>query len=404
MLLVPDVDAQPTYDAARRGRSRGAAGLGARRRPVRRLAGRHGARRRARAVVGAAERRAGGLARRAAARSTRRTRTATRCGRTTTRQMSANGAASSRRSPPTRSCRVTPRRPNTLAGSAIEAVDRVGGAASRCSRSSRTSAAYTDGTAKLLFDAMLATPGAAARPRRCRAEAPAAAALRAHLRPAHRARRGRAELGGRPALEVLVRPARRRAALPLVARAVLRRPVRELGRATDSRNRHSWPIFMPGHRMIGRLATFDSSRVMCPLKPGSMKPAVEWVSRPEPAQARLALPAGRPGRRAASRPRASSRARTRPGAARTGRRSFGSTSAVSSSCWMAGSMWVYCELLKTRKKRSRRTSMLRGLHEFGVPRIEHQPAGVDLGPDVAIGQQHGGRLSRVVDWLCPLNQ
>ena len=37
---------------------------------------------------------------------------------------------------------------------------------------------------------------------------------------------------------------------------------------------------MPGHRVIGRLATFDSSKVMRPLKPGSMNPAVEWVSRP----------------------------------------------------------------------------------------------------------------------------
>jgi hypothetical protein len=43
---------------------------------------------------------------------------------------------------------------------------------------------------------------------------------------------------------------------------------------------HSWPIFMPGQSVIGRFATFDSSRVMCPEKPGSTKPAVEWVSSP----------------------------------------------------------------------------------------------------------------------------
>src|ERR1051325_4027690 len=37
---------------------------------------------------------------------------------------------------------------------------------------------------------------------------------------------------------------------------------------------------MPGHSLIGRVATFDSSSVTWPEKPGSMKPAVEWVSRP----------------------------------------------------------------------------------------------------------------------------
>ncbi len=32
--------------------------------------------------------------------------------------------------------------------------------------------------------------------------------------------------------------------------------------------------------MIGRFATFDSSSVTWPSQPGSMKPAVEWMSRP----------------------------------------------------------------------------------------------------------------------------
>jgi hypothetical protein len=35
---------------------------------------------------------------------------------------------------------------------------------------------------------------------------------------------------------------------------------------------------MPGHRTIGRLATLDNSSVMCPVNPGSTKPAVECVS------------------------------------------------------------------------------------------------------------------------------
>ena len=41
-----------------------------------------------------------------------------------------------------------------------------------------------------------------------------------------------------------------------------------------------WPIFMPGYRVIGRLATFDSSSVAWPWNPGSMKPAVEWMRSP----------------------------------------------------------------------------------------------------------------------------
>src|ERR1041384_8146618 len=42
----------------------------------------------------------------------------------------------------------------------------------------------------------------------------------------------------------------------------------------------SWPIFMPGQSLIGRVATVDSSSVTWPEKPGSMKPAVAWGSQP----------------------------------------------------------------------------------------------------------------------------
>ena len=50
---------------------------------------------------------------------------------------------------------------------------------------------------------------------------------------------------------------------------------------------------MPGQSVIGRFATLDSSSVMCPLKPGSMNPAVECVSSPSRPRDRLALePAG----------------------------------------------------------------------------------------------------------------
>lgn len=42
----------------------------------------------------------------------------------------------------------------------------------------------------------------------------------------------------------------------------------------------SCPIFIPGQSLIGSVAALESSSVTCPLNPGSMKPAVEWVSRP----------------------------------------------------------------------------------------------------------------------------
>ena len=38
---------------------------------------------------------------------------------------------------------------------------------------------------------------------------------------------------------------------------------------------------MPGKSFTGRLATLESSKVMWPEKPGSIKPAVEWVSKPK---------------------------------------------------------------------------------------------------------------------------
>ena len=41
--------------------------------------------------------------------------------------------------------------------------------------------------------------------------------------------------------------------------------------------------------MIGRLATFDSSSVTCPSNPGSMNPAVEWISSPSLPERRLSL-------------------------------------------------------------------------------------------------------------------
>src|SRR5215472_8661210 len=64
------------------------------------------------------------------------------------------------------------------------------------------------------------------------------------------------------------------------------------------RKRHSWPIFIPGQSLIGRVATLDSSSVTCPEKPGSIHPAVECVSSPRrPSEL---LPSKRPARSSGS--------------------------------------------------------------------------------------------------------
>src|SRR4051794_28345672 len=116
---------------------------------------------------------------------------------------------------------------------------------------------------------------------------------------------------------------------------------------------------MPGHSLIGRVATFDSSSVTWPEKPGSMKPAVEWVSRPRRPSEDL------PSRRAAM---SSGRVMTSyvepstnsPGCRMNGSLSSGSTRRVSSGWSSAGSMCGYRWFSKTRNSRSRRRSTLDG--------------------------------------------
>ena len=55
-------------------------------------------------------------------------------------------------------------------------------------------------------------------------------------------------------------------------------------------------------------------------------------------------------------------------------------------------MTRYLWLSKSRKNLSSRTSMLLGWIIVGVPRVQADPSGLDLGPDVAVGEQHGVRV------------
>src|SRR5581483_5468317 len=111
--------------------------------------------------------------------------------------------------------------------------------------------------------------------------------------------------------------------------------------------------------VIGRLATFDSSSVTWPSQPGSMKPAVEWISRPSrPSEL---FPSSRATRSSGSRTRSSVEPSTNsPGWRTNGCSPSTSTSSVSSACSTFTSMNGQRLLWKTRKKRSTRTSTLDG--------------------------------------------
>ena len=77
-------------------------------------------------------------------------------------QLSANGAAVVASFPDHPFVSGYAEKPDTLAGSAIEAVDRVGDGSVTVFSVEPNFRAYTDGTTKLLRDAMLATPTAPA--------------------------------------------------------------------------------------------------------------------------------------------------------------------------------------------------------------------------------------------------
>src|SRR3954451_23930364 len=116
---------------------------------------------------------------------------------------------------------------------------------------------------------------------------------------------------------------------------------------------------MPGHSLIGRVATFDSSSVTWPEKPGSMKPAVECVRRPS--RPSDDLPSSRAATSSGSVTSSYVDASTNsPGCSTNGSEGATSTSRGSSGCSSAGSMTAYLWLSNSRKYRSIRTSTLDG--------------------------------------------
>src|SRR5258706_3832959 len=121
---------------------------------------------------------------------------------------------------------------------------------------------------------------------------------------------------------------------------------------------------MPGYSVMGMVFTLDSSSVMCPSHAGSMNPAVMWSRTPS--RPRLLFPSTRDAPSSERR----MRSRVEPSANSPGCRmkasvSATSTSSVMSSSGLARSMYAWRLERNTRKKRSRRISMLAGCTQDG---------------------------------------
>ena len=144
---------------------------------------------------------------------------------------------------------------------------------------------------------------------------------------------------------------------------------------------------MPGHSVIGRLATFDSSSVMWPLKPGSMKPAVECVSSPR--RPSDDLPSSRPGEVVGQRAQLQRRARARTRRVQHERLPLGgSTRLVSSSCCVRRVDVGVAGVVEDPEQVVEPDVDAGRLDQAVVERVDAQPPGGDFGPDVAIGEQH----------------
>ena len=150
---------------------------------------------------------------------------------------------------------------------------------------------------------------------------------------------------------------------------------------------------MPGYSAIGRFARLLISSVTWPSKAGSMNPAVLWITTPRrPRELR-------PSRRATRSSGMRTRSIVLPRTNSCGCRNIGSsgpTSIISirSSAGCLTSIYARLVLRKTRNLLSRRTSMLDGLNELGVERIDSESAAGDGFVDRAVRKDHRAGVPR----------
>src|SRR3954465_3320476 len=164
----------------------------------------------------------------------------------------------------------------------------------------------------------------------------------------------------------------------------------------------SWPIFMPGQSVIGRLATLESSSVMWPENPGSTKPAGEGGGSPRRPSELL------PSSRAAMSPGRVTTSSVEPSTNSPGCRTNGSPPPpppprVQDERLVAVRLDLGGEVVLLQggvdvgvpgvveypEVPVQPDVDARGLHQPGVVGLEPEPPLGDRGLDVAIGQQHG---------------
>src|SRR5680860_832289 len=134
---------------------------------------------------------------------------------------------------------------------------------------------------------------------------------------------------------------------------------------------------------IGKVATLDSSRVRLPAKPASTKPAVAWTSRPR--RPRLDLPSSRATRSTGS----ATRSRVEPSTNSPGWSMKGSPSPTVTSSVRSG--WATRVTVVGEDPEAALHAHVDGrrLHGVVAKGVDLDSAGVELGPDVAVGQDHG---------------
>src|ERR1022692_2286226 len=146
---------------------------------------------------------------------------------------------------------------------------------------------------------------------------------------------------------------------------------------------------MPGHSLIGSVATLESSSVTCPENPGSIQPAVECVSRPS--RPRELLPSSRPAMSSGS----ETTSKVDPSTNSPGCRTNGSSSSVSTS-----RVDVRVAVILEDPEVPVQPDVDAGrLDQLRRVRIELDPARLDLSLDVAIREEHPGNLSGPVRCL-----
>jgi hypothetical protein len=156
------------------------------------------------------------------------------------------------------------------------------------------------------------------------------------------------------------------------------------------RNKHSWPIFMPGHSLMGNVATLEGSSATCPENPGSIQPAVKCVSRPSlPKELGFQTTCDVVGKRDHFEGR---RQDELVGLQDEGVLALGFDQPGQVGLFDGEVDVRVAVVLEDAEVPVQPEVDAGGLDQLRFVRVELDPAGLDLGLDVAIGEEHAGNL------------